>query len=46
MNVPGSYFLAHAHVLEILESMTPSVLLRQDLKLESMVMMNTARLEF
>jgi hypothetical protein len=26
--------------------MTPSVLLRQDLKLESLVMKNTARLEF
>lgn len=46
MNVPGSYFLADAHVLEVLESMTPSVLLRQDLKLESLVMKNTARLEF
>jgi hypothetical protein len=46
MNVPGSYFLAHAHVLKVSESMTPSVLLRQDLKLESLVMKNTARLEF
>jgi hypothetical protein len=43
---PGSCFLAHAHVLEILETMTPSVLLRQDLKLKSLVLKATARLEF
>jgi hypothetical protein len=32
MYVPDSYFLAHAHVLEAMEIITPSVLLRQDLK--------------
>jgi len=46
MNVPDSYFLAQAHMLKTLESMTPSVVLSQDLKLKSLVMEAIARLEF
>jgi hypothetical protein len=38
MNVPDSYFLAQAHMLKTLESMSPSVVLSQDLKLKSLVM--------
>jgi hypothetical protein len=46
MNVPDSYFLAQAHMLKTVESMTPSVVLSQDLKLKSLVMEAIARFEF